>query len=295
MNLRQCEVFRVIMEVGTVTAAADRLHVSQPAVSKILAQLEQDLGFRAFLREKRRLIPTPEAQALYFEVRRAFVSLDHLTRFARDLKGLRQGHLVVAAIHAASSGWLPGLVAEFLRAHPGLSVSLQTMDSPHATQAVATGHADLGIAQFEVPVEYVHRESLQSVEAVCVVPPRHPLSTRRAIRPADLHDQPFIALAAVNRLRTKLERVLEAEGSAPRIQVDTPLASTACGLVMEGVGITILDRLSAEDNLHRHIVIRPFLPRITEDLLLLSPERRVVSAAAVAFAQALRQKFGTIA
>ena len=97
MNLRQCEVFRVVMEAGTVTAAADLLHVSQPAVSKILAQLERDLGFRAFLRVRRRLVPTPEAQALYDEVRRAFVSLDYLTRFARDLKGLRQGRLVLAA------------------------------------------------------------------------------------------------------------------------------------------------------------------------------------------------------
>lgn len=291
MNLRQCEVFRVVMETGSVTAAADRLHVSQPAVSKILAQLEAGLGFRAFLRQRRRLVPTPEAQALYNEVRRAFISLDYLTRFAHDLKTLRQGHLVVAAIHSASGGWLPDVVAGFLRRHPGLSISLQTMDSPRVAQSVAAGHADLGIAQFEVPTDQLRREPLMAVEAVCVVPPNHCLARRRSVRPADLHEAPFIALASVNRFRTKLNAVLEAEGVIPRIQVDTPLASTACALVMEGVGVAVLDRLSAEDNLHRRIVIRPFLPRISEDLLLLSPAARPASAVAEAFAQALRQRF----
>jgi DNA-binding transcriptional LysR family regulator len=292
MNFRQCEVFRVVIEAGTVTAAANRLHVSQPAVSKILAQLEQDLGFRAFVRERRRLIPTPEAQALYHEIRRAFISLDYLTRFARDLKGLRQGHLVLAAIHAASSGWLPGMIAGFLREHPGLSISLQTLDSPRVAQAITTGHADLGIAQFEVPMEHVHRERLMSVEAVCVMPPGHKLAERRIIRPADLHGQDFIALATVNRFRKRLDTLLEAQGVAPRIQVDTTLASTACGLVMEGVGIAILDRLGAEDNLHRQIVIRPFRPKIAEDLILLSPASRPASTVAEKFATALRQRFG---
>jgi len=228
-------------------------------------------------------------------VRRAFVSLDYLTRFARDLKGLQQGRLVVAASHAASSGWLPGLVAAFLQHHPGLSISLQTMDSPRVAQAVATGHVDLGIAQFEVPVDQVRRERLLSVEAVCVMPPDHPLRDRRVIRPADLHDQPFIALAAVNRFRTRLDGLLEARGVRPRAQIDTPLASTACALVMAGAGISILDRLSAEDNQHRRILLRPFLPRIAEDLILISPTARPQSAVAEAFATTLREEFTRLA
>jgi DNA-binding transcriptional LysR family regulator len=291
MNFRQCEVFRVVMEAGTVTAAAQRLHVSQPAVSKILAQLEQELGFQAFVRERRRLIPTPEAQSLYHEIRRAFISLDYLTRFAQDLRGLRQGHLVLAAIHAASSGWLPGMIAKFMHHHPGLSISLQTLDSPRVAQAVATGHADLGIAQFEVPMEHVRRDRLISVDAVCVMPPNHELAQRRVIRPADLHDQNFIALATINRFRKKLDALLEARGIVPRIQVDTTLASTACGLVAENAGIAVLDRLGAEDNRHRGIIIRPFLPKISEDLILLTPAGRPASAAAGKFAAELKQYF----
>ncbi|HWX50789.1 MAG TPA: LysR substrate-binding domain-containing protein [Roseomonas sp.] len=291
MNLRQCEVFRAVMEAGSVTAAAERLHVSQPAVSKMLGLLERDLGFRVFLRERQRLVPTPEAQALYSEIRRAFVGLDYLTRFAGDLRDMRQGHLAVAASHAVSSEHMPGIVAAFLRRHPGLSVSLQAMDSPGVAQAVETGRVDLGLAQFETPATALRRERLCAMEAVCVMPPGHALARRRVIRPADLHGQDFVALAAVNRLRTRLEALLEEHGAAPRIRVDTPLASTACGLVAQGVGICVLDRLSAEANLRHRLVLRPLRPGLSEELLLLLPARGPLSNVAAAFAQALRERY----
>jgi DNA-binding transcriptional LysR family regulator len=291
MNLRQCEVFRAIMETGTVTAAAARLHVTQPAVSKMLAQLEHDLGFPVFLRQRRRLVPTQDAQALYQEVRRAFIGLDYLTRFAGDLRELRQGHLVVAASHATATFYLPGVVAAFLQDHPGLSVSLHTMDSPAVAQAVATGRVDLGVAQFEVPTPGLRREPLLSVPAVCVMPPKHPLARLRVVRAADLHGENLIALATVNRLRMRLTAILEEAGVVPRIRADTPLASAACRLVMAGVGICVLDQLSAEANLHQDIVLRPFRPAIVEDTVLLTLEQSALSSAAVAFTELLRQSF----
>jgi DNA-binding transcriptional LysR family regulator len=292
MNLRQCEVFRAVMEAGTVTAAAERLRVSQPAVSKMLGQLERDLGLRAFLRERRRLVPTPEGRALYQEVRRAFIGLDYLTRFAGELRDLRQGHLVLAASHATCSFYLPRVVSEFLRRNPGLSVSLHTMDSPGIAQAVATGRADLGVAQFDVSAHGVRRQPLRALEAVCVMPSGHALARRKHVRAADLHLQPFIALAAVNRLRARLAALLETKGIVPRILVDTPLASTACRLVSEGVGICILDRWSAEASPHEGLVIRPFRPSIAEDLVLIQPVRDPMSKAAAAFADLLRERFG---
>ena len=124
--------------------------------------------------------------------------------------------------------------------------------------------------------------------AVCVVPPGHRLVRRRSVPPADLHDEPCIALASGNRFRTKLNALLEARGVVPRVRVATPLAGTACALVMAGLGVAILDRLGAEDNLHGQIVIHPFLPRIAEDLILLSPASRHASAVAEASALALR-------
>ncbi|MGI4793026.1 MAG: LysR substrate-binding domain-containing protein [Janthinobacterium lividum] len=294
MNLRQCEIFRAVMEMGTVTAAAERLHVSQPAVSKILAQFERELGFAAFKRDRRRLVPTPEADALYREVCRAFLGLDYLTRVATDLRDLRQGQLVVAATHVIASHYLPEILAPFLRRYPGLSASLQSLDSPGTAQAVASGRADLGISQFEVATPGVRSEVLCTSEAVCVMPPDHRLAAESCVAASALAGEPFIALAAVNPLRVSVDTLLRETNAIPRTVVDTPLASTACRLVMQGTGIAVMDRLSAEANLHLGVVMRPLLPVVASRLLLLLPEHRPSSGATRAFADATRSRFSSV-
>jgi DNA-binding transcriptional LysR family regulator len=181
------------------------------------------------------------------------------------------------------------MISDFLRKFPGLSISLQAMQSPKVAQGVATGHLDLGIVQFEQKGQEVHQEHLLSVEAVCVLPPGHRLANRKCIRPDDLQNESFITMAAADRYRNQLDALLQACGISRRIQIDTPLAGVACAFVMEGMGIAMIERLGAEDNLHRGIVIRPFLPRITENLMLVTPLRRPPSRIAEAFIGALRR------
>jgi len=282
------------MEMGTVTAAAERLNVSQPAVSKILAQLERELGFAAFKRVRRRLVPTPEADALYREICRAFLGLDYLTRVATDLRDLRQGQLVIAATHVIASHYLPEVLAPFLRKHPGLSASLQSLDSPGTAQAVASGRADLGISQFDVAVPGVRSEVLCTSEAVCVLPPEHRLVAEACVSAGELAGEPFIALAAVNPLRVSFDTLFRVTDAIPRTVVDTPLASTACRLVMQGTGIAVMDRLSAEANLHLGVVLRPLSPTVSSRLLLLLPDQRPSSGATRAFAEALRDRFAPL-
>lgn len=289
MNLREIEMFRAVMDTGSVTEAARRLGISQPAVSKMLRQFERDLGFRAFTREKQRLHATGEAVALYNEVERAFVSLDYLQRFARDLRGLRQGHLVIGATYAASTGWMPGVIGGFLKEYPGLSVSLQVMQSPRVAQAVATGHADLGIVQFSLTGQLVRQERLIPVDAVAVLPPDHRLAERKYLRPEDFQNERFVALAPVDRYRARLDELLQSRGVTRRIQIDTPLASAVCAFVMEGMGVAVIDRLSAVDNTYRGIIIRSLRPRIAEDLILVTPVRHGLSRIADAFADHLRR------
>jgi DNA-binding transcriptional LysR family regulator len=288
VNLRQIEILRAIIEAGSVTEAAARLHVSQPAVSKMLAQLERDLGFATFARQKRRLVPTAEGMALFAEVERAFLGLDHLNRFAADLRALRQGRLIIGATHSASNGWLPEVIALFLKANVGPTLSLQVLDSPTVGDAVARGQLDLGIAQASAAARSLHQERLLGVEAVCILPPGHRLAAKSTIKPVDLQDEPFIALAPGNRYRITLDALLQKRGIASRLRIETPLASTACALVMQGLGIAIIDHVSAMDNRYRGIAIRPFRPRIAENLLLLTANGNSPSLLAEDFKRHLR-------
>lgn len=120
------------------------------------------------------------------------------------------------------SHYLPEVLTPFLRAHPGLSASLQSLDSPGTAQAVATGRADIGLSQFEVALPGLQSEVLCNSEAVCVLPPDHRLVGEARVTPVALSGERLIALAAVNPLRARVDSLFEAAGVAPHTVVDTP-------------------------------------------------------------------------
>ena len=113
INHRQLEAFRAVMEAGTVTVAAERLYITQPAVSRLIQDLESALALTLFERRRGRLAPTVEAQALYEEVERSFSGLDKIAQAAADIRSLSRGTLRIAAMPALALGFLPRTIKKF--------------------------------------------------------------------------------------------------------------------------------------------------------------------------------------
>src|SRR6056297_109775 len=147
MNERQISAFRHVMNLGSVTAAARAMSVSQPAVSRHIADLEADLGFALFERRSGKLHPLPEARTLGQEVERMFYGLDRLKAFAREMRGLAHAQIAIASLPMASFRILPRVVSAFVAAHPGIRVTHNVHTSPRIVDLVAAGQADFGIAQ----------------------------------------------------------------------------------------------------------------------------------------------------
>ena len=141
LSHRQIEAFRAIIESGSVTAAADLLFLTQPSVSRLLADLEAELGFALFARIGRSLTPTPEADALYEEVRRSFVGLQEISRVADDIRQYRSGSLKIAAMPALGLQFLPGAIADFTAERPGIAVSLRVRSSHAVVPALVSTSA----------------------------------------------------------------------------------------------------------------------------------------------------------
>src|SRR5689334_11897617 len=120
LNPRQIEAFRAVIVMGSVTGASRALNVTQPAVTRLIQDLQRSLGLPLFVRRGSRLVPTEEALALYREVERQFVGLDRIARAARDLKEGRAGTLRIAALPAFSVGFMPRAVGEFMVERPEL-------------------------------------------------------------------------------------------------------------------------------------------------------------------------------
>lgn len=158
MNIREIEIFRAVMQEGSVSRAAQRLLISQPAASKYIAQLERRLGLALFARTGSRLIPTPEGRALYDQVDRLFVGLSQVEQFMKDLGGERRGHLTIACLPLLSLTVMPKIVANFMRDRPAVSIALQTRSSARIVEWVSARQVDVGVC-FVFPI---HRRSPSS-------------------------------------------------------------------------------------------------------------------------------------
>ncbi|MDT8345986.1 MAG: LysR family transcriptional regulator, partial [Thermohalobaculum sp.] len=124
MNFRKLTAFRAVMVAGSVTEASAALGRSQPAVSRSIADLEADLGYRLFERINRRMVPTEEAVLLFKEVERAFQSLDYIAEAARAIGGRRRRHVHVAAMPAIAFSLLPIAAQRMTEAHPDTQMNL---------------------------------------------------------------------------------------------------------------------------------------------------------------------------
>ena len=114
LNPRQVEAFRAVVLTGGVGMAAKLINVTQPAVSRMIRDLQQQLGLTLFERRGTGLVPTSEALSLYAEVERAFVGLDRISQMATELRTRRAGFLRIAALPALANGFLPRFAGQFL-------------------------------------------------------------------------------------------------------------------------------------------------------------------------------------
>jgi DNA-binding transcriptional LysR family regulator len=274
VNTRQIEAFAALMKSGTASRAAEFLGVSQPAVSRMIAELEQSIGFALFARVRNRLIPTPEGRLFYRDVEEAFRGMDALRASAARLRDRGSGQLRVASLFALGATLVPRAIARFRRQHSAVRITLDVLLSRDVRDLVASGQADVGLAADEIDLTGVTHQLFVAPDAVCVLPVDHPLTAKPVIGPADLAGQPFIAYAPEDRARQRLDRVLDEAGVVLNIVVETALASTLYGLVAEGVGIGLSNPYQAASIDRSRLVTRPFAPAIAiRSLLILPPDR----------------------
>lgn len=241
MNYRQIEIFAAIMECASITEAAMRLHLSQPAVSKSLKALEDELGLRLFQRTTRGLHATDEAREFYAEASRVLMGFGHLGAFARTLRDLGHARIVVSTMVALSLKWLPEVTSEFVRLFPDVAFEFQFRSSTETVRLVAQGEVDVGIAQARSNDLSVQRQRVFDLSAVCALPAGHPLALRSSLHARDLQGQTIISLAEGDEFRRLFEATLAAHGVGVRSRIEVALGVMLCALVEAGGGIGIVD------------------------------------------------------
>lgn len=272
MHYRQIDTFRAVIISGSASRAAKMLDITQPAVSRAIAELEKSVGFPLFDRTSGRLSPTAEGSLLFTEVDKAFVGLDKLRAEAARIRDFGMGAIRIASLSALGNTLVPRAIRAFQKRHPRIPLTLQIHASSMVRELVVSGSFHMGLAADEVDLTGVHHQDFGMVHAVCALPPGHPLAKKPFVEAADLHKRNFIALAPEDRARHRLEAVLRNQDIRPQIVAETPSSITVCALVLAGVGIGMVNPTSAAGLTDAGLILRPLRPQIEFRSVLLFRE-----------------------
>jgi len=289
-SLRQIEAFRATMQAGTVVAAAGLLSITQPAVSRLLVQLELRLGFGLFERRGRRLLPTAEAQQLFQEIERIHLGVERIAHVAFDIRTQRAGALRVAVLPAIAQWLAPRVVQGFLAARPAVRLLLDSLPSRQIAELVATHQYDIGVVEMPVLQSALELELIEGIETVVVLPARHRLAAQRAVAIRDLADERLVLLSHHSLQRHRIEDWFARRRVVPNVVVETPQSTIACALVAAGAGIAIVSRVAAASwtTAPSPLTVRPLKESVTTELALVYPRIGPRSKLIEAFADEMR-------
>ncbi len=291
LKVRQLEVFRAVVETGSVTAAAVRLHCTQPAVSIALAKFEKASGLTLFDRVRGRFVPTPEGEALYAEVERGLVSLGRIASKANELRHGRVGHLSIGTDGAITLA--AKVVAAFQQSHGDVTIDLYLRPSKEIVTWISNRQLDIGIVEGVVQWPGVAFEPF-SQPCVCLVPGDHPLSSMSVISPSDLAGVPLIGIGEHHLVDIQLAEMLAREGVKPTKRINAEYFETCKQLVRHGAGVAVVGVASHEAGLGDGIVALPFDPVLSYDMSIVTPARPGPSAVARLFVDDLRAELESI-
>lgn len=267
MNARHLEVFRAIMRQGSLTAAAESLHVSQPAVSKVLRHFEAKIGYRLFERVGSRLVPTAEAHLLFHDADRIFREIEGLKRFSDRIRDRRLGLLRIGASAPPTFSLLPDAVVRFSRRNPDTMLEILTLPAEEIGDRILIGDIDLGLTMATISEPRVRNERIGEAEIVVVMAPDSPLAMLEEISPRDLEGQVLISYGSIPAIGRGLDRIFEEQGCRRSPEIEINLSIAAAPLVERGIGVALVDGLVPWKELG-NLTCRPFRPRTIVDIIV---------------------------
>jgi len=261
LSFRHVEVIRAVVLTGTVTGAAVRLHVTQPAISNLIKDAEARIGFALFERAGGRIIPTEKAQLLVAEIERAFTGLDLINAMAARLThaGNRRLHIVTTPSFGATV--LPRVIRQFRKRYPHVRIALSSTASNLVQAMVASQKADIGFGLAVPAIPSVRQQDILRTPLYCIVARDHPLAQYQQVDPELLRGHDMIRFSHLHEGTPDQEACLFTQPTlAPEPVVDCAALITTCALVADGVGFALTHTLALPLFRHTGITALPFVP-----------------------------------
>ncbi|MGB3435362.1 LysR family transcriptional regulator [Achromobacter sp.] len=265
LNLRQIEVFRAIMMAGSISGAGRMLHVSQPAVSRVLALTESRLGYKLFERVKSRLSPTAEARRLYAEVEQVYGGIQRVNDLAASLGQSGAGMLKIVASASFGQRLIPMALDRFRGRNADARVDYRSVTFDELAAYFLSGQADIGVSMQPPDHPNLRSVRLAQVPIICALPANHPLAARDVVRPEDFSTAAWIGYPRDTPLARALKPFFgEGPACAAAVEVHSPV--TACSFVQQGLGPALVDAWCVTPDQAAHMALRPISPQASVDI-----------------------------
>jgi DNA-binding transcriptional LysR family regulator len=240
MDLRQLEIIRAIADSGSFTAAGEKLHVSQSAISRQVLLLEEELGEPVFHRIGRRIRITPAGESLLQLSHRVFHDLQETVTGITDKRESLSGTMRLVGGMTVCLYVFPALLAEVRRIHPHLDLKVTVGSAERSIAMLRAGAGDLGLLTLPVEASDLVSVPVLEEELLLITYPTHPLARKKAIVPADLDKQHFVLFETGSITRRLVESFFTREGLEPEIIMETENVEIIKAMVRHGLGISII-------------------------------------------------------
>lgn len=286
LDLKQLEAFAAVISAGSVTAAAKSLNRSQPAVSRLLQELELSLGYPLFIRNGPRIHPTSEALQLHQYVQKALLSLQQIRLRAMEIGNQPHRPLSIAATPALAAGLLPRALAQLELQN---RVQIISESAEHTAHAVIAGDADLGLCSLPLEHHAVDLHWIGQSRCAVALPQNDALAAEDEVSLSDLAGRRLIAPLNPLRLRGRFEKALKKLKTPPHEIIESNASANIVACVRAGLGVAILEPVTAWGMPLDGVTVLPLVEEIPYFFGVITPQGRPLTAAVDALVASLAE------
>lgn len=292
MEIHQLRYFVAVAEEGSFSHAAEREHVSQPSLSQQIQKLEAELDQQLFDRLPRAVVLTEAGRCLLEYARQILTGIADARRAVAALEHEVAGKLSVGAIPSIALYVLPRLIVSFQRAYPKVTFELFEDTTEKLAQRLEDGTLDVVLASTGEKTPTLAPHSLGREPLLLLLPAKHRLARKKAIKWSDLASEKFLLLHEGHSLAITVRRFLAANHLKPELVLQGEQLTTIAAMVAAGLGVTVVPEMMVHTEFVKGCVAVPFArPAPTRELILLRNPLRFESKAAAAFREGAAAAF----
>jgi LysR family carnitine catabolism transcriptional activator len=292
VSLKQIRAFVVVAESRTYAEAADKLHLSQPALSLSIKSLEENIGGALLTRTTRAFSLTPEGRAFLPQAKNLLREWNSSIEAVKDRFSLRTGQVSIAVMPTFASSLLPRVLKQFKEANPGINIVLQDVVAEIAVEMVRNEKVEIAISFQPNVMDDVTFNSLFTDQFIVALPANHPLVGKKQLLFERVLEEPLLVLQPPSQVTERIRQTAAEKGLSCNSNMQAHQLATIGRMVSEGLGVSIVPNVCCQQMVEMGAVCRPLKDvKIENNVGIITRKHSTLSAAGMSFVRVVEQAF----